>query len=75
MARLKLNQHKLSQTDPTVTYMGPEEGPFLCAHCEYFKGPNGCKKVAGHIDPNGCCNLYESVEEDEESGEEEATET
>ena len=56
---------KLDQDDLHVVYMGPEDGPFQCAHCEYFRGPNSCIKVEGFIDPDGCCNLYESVEDDE----------
>lgn len=74
MPPLKLNQRKLSQDDPTVVYMGRDKGPFMCAHCEYFRGPGSCTKVKGSIDPEGCCNLYESVEEDEEPGEVEEAE-
>lgn len=47
--------------DPSVDYQGPENGPFMCGHCEYFVAPGSCQKVSGPIDPKGCCNLYESV--------------
>lgn len=43
----------------------------MCAHCEYFKGPSSCAKVEGYIDPEGCCNLYESADEDEPEEDEE----
>jgi hypothetical protein len=41
-----------------------EEGPTHCASCEYFNGENACKKVGGHIEPNGCCNHWEAGDED-----------
>lgn len=47
--------------DPSVDYQGPENGPFMCGHCEYFVQPNACQKVSGVIDPKGCCNLYETI--------------
>ncbi len=72
MEKINLKLHKLSKEEPTVNYMGPEKGPFMCSHCEYFQGPSGCLKVKGYIDPQGCCNLYESVEEDEPDEAEEA---
>lgn len=46
-----------------VVYMDGDQGPFRCDHCEYFSKPNSCQIVEGFIDPAGCCNLYESVEE------------
>lgn len=58
------DQGKLDQSDPDVVYMTEDKGPFMCAHCEYFRGPHSCIKVSGMIEPGGCCNLYESVEED-----------
>lgn len=54
---------KVEQSDPVANYMGPDKAPFMCAHCEYFKGPNSCEKVNGYIDPNGCCNLFEADED------------
>jgi hypothetical protein len=47
--------------DPSVDYQGPENGPFMCGHCEYFVQPQSCSKVSGVIDPKGCCNLYSSI--------------
>lgn len=43
-----------------------EEGPTHCASCEYFNGKDGCAKVGGQIEPNGCCNHWESGEDDDE---------
>jgi hypothetical protein len=43
----------------TPLYMGPEEGPFRCDHCEYFHTPSSCELVAGSIDPAACCSLFE----------------
>lgn len=48
-----------------VVYMDGDKGPFRCDHCEYYTNPNKCEIVEGFIDPAGCCNLYESVEEDD----------
>ena len=49
----------LSKTDPKVVYMGPEKGPFMCQRCEYFTPKDyACEKVAGYIEPHGCCNLF-----------------
>lgn len=57
---------------PAVNYFGPEEGPFMCGHCEYFKdGFCRNEQVQAHVDFAGCCNLYESIEEDEGEEEEE----
>lgn len=45
-------------------YMGPENGPFKCSHCEYFVADGKpCQKVADPIRAEGCCNLYEPKEE------------
>lgn len=50
---------RLAKAKANVAYMGPELGPFKCGHCTYFQSPSQCAKVAGSIDPNACCNLYE----------------
>lgn len=42
----------------TVLYMGPEDGPFECQHCEYFQAPSSCELVGGTISPQGCCSLF-----------------
>lgn len=43
--------------------MPPENGPFHCGGCEYFSSPNDCKLVEGHIEAEGCCNLYQKAEQ------------
>ena len=50
---------KLEKNDPSVVYMGYDEGPFRCDNCEYWSNPSKCTKVNGNIEPGGCCNLYE----------------
>jgi hypothetical protein len=51
---------KREQSDPTVKYFPPSQGPFKCGNCEYFqKEQNACKLVSGFIEAEGCCNLYE----------------
>lgn len=60
---------QLEQSDPEVVYMTSDQGPFVCGHCQYFLDPNQCQKVSGDIDPEGCCNLYESVEAGNEQSE------
>lgn len=44
----------------TAGYLGPEDGPFMCKNCTYYgrQADNTCAIVAGHIDPEGCCNLF-----------------
>lgn len=70
MATLPLKGLKEAKPEPfektskaSVVYMDGDKGPFRCDHCEYFSKPNGCKIVNGYIDPAGCCNLYESIED------------
>jgi len=47
----------------TVLYMSGNESPFRCGHCEYYVTPRACRLVAGDIDPDGCCSLYEKAPE------------
>lgn len=47
-------------------YLPPEDGPFECENCHYFSQPRDCELVEGTIDPEGCCNLYTSVDSDNE---------
>lgn len=54
---------KLQKSDPKVTYMGPDQGPFMCRRCEYFQPPSSCEKVSGTIYPMGCCNLFQKDED------------
>lgn len=61
------DQGQMDPSDPEVAYMTGDQGPFMCSHCINFQQPNACSKVAGEIDPNGCCNLYESSETTEGS--------
>ncbi len=62
------------RTPPTApaAYMGPEDGPFRCDHCDYFTAPDACRHPAvirelggtthARVSPAGCCNHYEPVE-------------
>lgn len=52
---------KLDQV--TVVYMGGDRGPFQCDHCEHFQAPQSCSVVHGQIDPSGCCNVFEPLDE------------
>lgn len=45
-------------THEEAGYMGPEAGPFQCAHCEHFTPPTSCGAIASPVDAEGCCNLY-----------------
>lgn len=65
---------KLSPGDPGIpaNYMGPDQGPFLCQHCEYYSDPGRCNNPSvvqelgpsqddpstADVDAQGCCNLY-----------------
>lgn len=64
-------QEKVSQA--TVVYMTSDKGPFTCDNCYFWHDPNACKIVEGVIDPKGCCNLYESSQ-DQDGAEEESPE-
>ena len=58
--------------EPGTGYMGPEDGPFRCDHCEYFKD-NSCgneemKKLSKRaktsegrvkVAADGCCIYFE----------------
>lgn len=66
MLREPMDHGQLKQDDPKVKYMTADQGPFACGHCTYFIDPNSCQKVSGDIDPEGCCNLYESVDNGED---------
>lgn len=75
MAKLRLrslNAEAARLAAPGVNYMGPEEGPFKCGHCEYFdKGYCANEAIQANVEAEGCCNLYESVEEGPEQEEDE----
>lgn len=46
-------------------YQPAKEGPFRCDHCEYYVGPERCRKpeiVAlrqGMVEPGACCDYFE----------------
>lgn len=48
-----------------VVYMTSDYGPFQCANCEHFVGPNACSVVKGEIDPNGICNIFTPTSQEE----------
>lgn len=48
-------------TDPEVSYMTSDQGPFACSNCTSFTDPNSCSKVSGEIDPEGVCKLFSSL--------------
>jgi len=42
-------------------YQGPEDGPFRCDNCTFFKGDNApCEKVSDPIQAGGCCYLFKN---------------
>lgn len=57
--------------EPGTGYMGPEDGPFRCDHCEYFKdgtcGNEEMLKLSKRaksngrvkVDAGGCCIYFE----------------
>lgn len=53
--------------DPSVSYMGPDQGPFQCANCMYFIGDGQpCQKVSDPVESEGCCNQFQSAQGDDE---------
>jgi hypothetical protein len=50
---------QLDKDDPKIAYMGPENGPFRCDECRFFKGDNKpCSKVRQPVKAHGCCNKF-----------------
>jgi len=46
------------QVSPEVArYLGPDA---ICQNCIHFLEPNTCEIVAGQIEPNGRCSLFEA---------------
>jgi hypothetical protein len=41
-------------------YQGPDQGPFICANCQFFSDGT-CAVVAGPVDHMGCCNNFTSL--------------
>jgi hypothetical protein len=58
-------------------YARPEFGPFECENCQHFQAPNQCNhpevesdpEVNGQVDPEGCCNLFQSAHNETEEEE------
>lgn len=48
-------------------YQGPDQGPFICANCQFFDNGH-CEVVAGPIDHLGCCNNFTSLSGQQGSG-------
>ena len=66
-------KYDIDKVDPTIAgYLGPEDGPFQCARCIHFDGQGSCNVVAGPIDPEGCCNLFQRGDEDVQNEDSEA---
>lgn len=50
-------------------YATPDLGPFECENCTKFQPPNQCgdprvqqdPEVQGQVDPQGCCNFFQSA--------------
>jgi len=47
-------------------YSPPRDGPFKCGLCEYWIPSGACKLVAGKIEYEGCCALFEKPDQDED---------
>jgi hypothetical protein len=50
----------VSSTTKAATDYEENKDGFSCKRCEYFNN-GSCKKVAGSISPNGCCNFWEKI--------------
>jgi hypothetical protein len=62
----------LEEEAPMLEEEAPEHGPFTCSNCVYFQDGGACQIVAGQIDPNGCCNLFTTMQDPEAMAEEPA---
>lgn len=40
-------------------YMTPDQGPFMCGNCVHFSEPSSCNLVAGEVEAEGVCDLFE----------------
>jgi hypothetical protein len=54
-------QQKLSKQD--AGYQDKPKNGQLCAGCTLFQPPNACNVVAGEINPQGWCKLFEKPPE------------
>jgi hypothetical protein len=48
---------KISQAD--AQYQPTPKGMFSCGVCTFFIKPDACKVVAGAVNPNGWCKLFD----------------
>ena len=49
---------------------GAQRAMEACGNCKYYVAEGGCSIVAGPIDPEGICNIYAPMEQEEEMSEE-----
>lgn len=64
---LRPQEDRMKESQEQAGYMGPENGPFRCVSCIFFIGnaettTGKCRKVAGDIEEQGCCNLFQPKE-------------
>jgi hypothetical protein len=52
-------------------YLPPEDGPFECERCHYFRPSVSCELVEGTIEPEGCCNLFTQEDSSKQSSDDE----
>jgi len=45
-------------TKEQVKYQGQPDGVHMCANCQNFIAPHGCKLVQGSVEFNGWCKLW-----------------
>ena len=58
-------------------YATPDLGPFECENCQKFQPPNTCgdprvqqdPEVQGQVDPQGCCNFFQSAHNETQADE------
>jgi hypothetical protein len=58
-------------------YVTPDLGPFECENCTKFSAPNQCQEprvqsdpeVQGQVDPQGCCNFFQSAHNESQAQE------
>ena len=61
-------------------YATPDLGPFECDNCVKFQPPNQCgdprvqadPEVQGQVDPQGCCNFFQSAHNEGQQSEDES---
>jgi len=58
LLRMAPTQAAEKMTRQQAEYQDKPNGIYSCAMCTLFEKPNGCKVVAGEVNPDGWCKAF-----------------